>query len=185
MKHNHSKSRNAWEHGTYQTGSTKPPKSRGALVAVLLILVILLAGVVSILGLMNIQLFSALQAKNSTIPVVRSGDPHASFRTAPDASTGDQPGIAILAEPVAPLYQQYYHLPAGLFINAVCEDSNAAQQGVAPGDILISLNGNPITCMDEFHAFLGKCQTGDAIQAVLYRNNANYTVTLTIEEARG
>lgn len=182
MKHNHS---NTWDHGTYQTGSTKPPKSRGALVAVLLILVILLAGVVSILGLMNIRLFSALQAKNSTIPMVRSVDPHASFRAIDNASGADQSGIAIFAEPVAPLYQQYYHLPAGLFINAVCEDSDAARQGVAPGDILISLNGNAITNMDEFRTFVSGCRVGDAVQAVLYRNNSNYTVTLTIEEARG
>ena len=42
----------------YETGSTRPPKSRGGLVAFLLILVIFLGGVSSALGLLNIQLLS-------------------------------------------------------------------------------------------------------------------------------
>ena len=42
---------------TYQTGSTQPPKSRGGLIAFLLVLVILLLGAATILGLMNVHLF--------------------------------------------------------------------------------------------------------------------------------
>ncbi len=44
----------------YQTGRTVPPKSRGGLIAVLLAVIILLFGIVSILGLMNIHLFRQL-----------------------------------------------------------------------------------------------------------------------------
>ena len=51
------------EQDSYKTGSTKPPKNRGGLVAGLLVAVILLAGVCSILGLMNVQLFRMLQAE--------------------------------------------------------------------------------------------------------------------------
>ena len=52
-----------WDQGTYQTGSTNPPKSRSGLVAVLLIIVIFLAGITSILGILNIKLFSALNSQ--------------------------------------------------------------------------------------------------------------------------
>ncbi len=45
----------------YETGSTKPPKSRGGLVAVLLIAVIFLGGIVSILGILNIKMFYQLR----------------------------------------------------------------------------------------------------------------------------
>lgn len=45
---------------TYQTGSTQPPRSRGGLIAFLLVLVILLLGAVTILGFMNIKLFRQL-----------------------------------------------------------------------------------------------------------------------------
>lgn len=47
-----------WDRDSYETGSTRPPKSHGTLIAVLLILVILLCGISSALGLLNIRLIS-------------------------------------------------------------------------------------------------------------------------------
>ncbi len=49
-----------WERDSYETGSTKPPKSRGGLIAVLLIAVIFLGGISSVLSVMNIKLFRQL-----------------------------------------------------------------------------------------------------------------------------
>lgn len=95
-----------------------------------------------------------------------------------------RPSIGISGEPVSALYQYYYRLPAGLFINVVAEGSNAANQGLEAGDILISLNGKAITSDEELAQFLYSYQVGDTIQAVIYRNKARYTVTLTIEEAK-
>ena len=46
-----------WEQSYYQTGSTRPPKSRRGFVAVLLVVVIFLGGIVSVLGFLNIRLF--------------------------------------------------------------------------------------------------------------------------------
>lgn len=96
-----------------------------------------------------------------------------------------RPNIAISGEPVSALYQYYYRLPAGLFINVVVEGSDAAGQGLAPGDILISLNGKSVTSNEELAQFLYGCQVGDSVQAVIFRNKTKYTVTLTIEEAKG
>ena len=53
-----------WENDSYETGSTRPPKSYGGLVAVLLVLVILLCGVSSILGVMNIRLGIQMQGQD-------------------------------------------------------------------------------------------------------------------------
>ena len=51
----------SWENGSYSTGPTEPPKSRRGLVAVLLAAVIFLGGIVSVLGVLNVQLFKRLQ----------------------------------------------------------------------------------------------------------------------------
>ena len=53
--------RDPWERDSYETGSTKPPKSRGGLIALLLIAVIFLGGISSVLGIMNIKLFRQLK----------------------------------------------------------------------------------------------------------------------------
>ncbi|MDO5545446.1 MAG: trypsin-like peptidase domain-containing protein [Eubacteriales bacterium] len=49
-----------WDDSVYGTGPTDPPKNRGALVALMLILIIFLCGIVTMLGLMNIRLFQEL-----------------------------------------------------------------------------------------------------------------------------
>ena len=49
-----------WDDSVYGTGPTDPPKSRGALVAFMLILIIFLCGIVTMLSLLNIRLFREL-----------------------------------------------------------------------------------------------------------------------------
>ncbi len=54
---------NDWDNGVYGTGPTKPPKSHGGLIALLLILIIFLCGVITLLGLLNVKLFQKLQLR--------------------------------------------------------------------------------------------------------------------------
>ena len=54
-----------WNSGVYETGRTRPPKRHGGCVAGLLVLVILLAGVISILSFLNVRLFSLLNQERS------------------------------------------------------------------------------------------------------------------------
>ena len=49
-----------WDRGLYETGRTRPPKSHGGLIAVLLVVVIFLSGVVSVLSILNVRLFAQL-----------------------------------------------------------------------------------------------------------------------------
>ena len=50
-----------WDDSVYGNGPTEPPKNRGALVALMLILIIFLCGIVTMLSLMNIRLFRELR----------------------------------------------------------------------------------------------------------------------------
>ena len=57
----------AWEENFYRTGSTRPKKSNSGLIAGLLAAVIFLGGIATVLGLLNIRLFSfGNQPKNDT-----------------------------------------------------------------------------------------------------------------------
>ena len=65
--------RDPWEPQTYRTGATRPRKSHGGLIAVLLILVILLGGIVTILSVVNIRLFRQMNNPHTeTLPIVAS-----------------------------------------------------------------------------------------------------------------
>ena len=46
-----------WDADFYETGSTRPPKNHGGLIAVLLIVLIVFGGIVSAVGIMNFRLF--------------------------------------------------------------------------------------------------------------------------------
>ena len=47
--------------GSWKTGSTQPPKDRGGTMALLLILIIFLCGIITVLGILNVRLFTQLQ----------------------------------------------------------------------------------------------------------------------------
>ena len=96
-----------------------------------------------------------------------------------------RPTMGISGEPVSTLYQYYYRLPAGMYIKSVTPGSNAASQGLEAGDILISLDGKTVTTDQELATFLYGCEVGDTVKAVIYRNHKRYTITLTVEEAKG
>ncbi len=50
-----------WDDSVYGTGHTEPPKSRGGLIALLLIMMIFLCGIITVLGILNIRLFRELK----------------------------------------------------------------------------------------------------------------------------
>lgn len=56
----------AWDDSVYGTGPTQPPKDKGGLYAVLLILIIFLCGIITLLGLLNIKLFKKIQSQEKT-----------------------------------------------------------------------------------------------------------------------
>ena len=96
-----------------------------------------------------------------------------------------RPYLGIQGEEVSHLYQYYYRLPEGLFLTKVLTGSDAQRKGLTEGDILISLDGKKVTDPETLTTILSGYQVGDQAQAVIFRNNRQYAVTLTIEEAKG
>ena len=100
---NHTPEQDPWDQGVYRTGSTKPPKNHRGLIAVLLVTVILLCGVVSILGVMNIRLFrqvSKTKAQNS-LPIMFSNEDTQTFPATTAPSEATQGTIAPADSPIS------------------------------------------------------------------------------------
>ena len=96
-----------------------------------------------------------------------------------------RPTLGIKGERVAGFYQRYYHMPSGIFITELDPDSDAAKKGIQTGDILISINGNYITSMDDMNSVLYTCEVDDTVEVIIYRAGKQYRVNLTLSEAKG
>ena len=106
-----------WERGTYQTGSTTPPKNHGGVIAIVLVLAIFLMGVFSILTMMRISFFQVSgqnepdpsaylniqnpnSIKNTDPSVSPTTQPTVSPATDPTEDSGDRSGIGVETSPV-------------------------------------------------------------------------------------
>lgn len=176
-----------WDSNTYRTGSTTPPKEHSRLVAILLVLVIILAGLVSILSLLNIRLFSAFQTlqQPEEIPLsLEIGHYPEKGQIPGDADTVSISGnksIGIAGDLVTPVYQKHFHLPPGLFITHVAEGSTADRQGIREGDVLISIEDIPITQEDSLSTVLDTIEFGEECTAQIYRRDTKQQLTITLK----
>ena len=96
-----------------------------------------------------------------------------------------RPDIGLEGEAVSRFYQNYYHMPAGLYITHVDTGSDAHEKGIEYGDILISINNQRITDMDSLNTVLYAHNAGDTVNVVIYRSGKQYSLTLTLHENKG
>ena len=73
-------------------------------------------------------------------------------------------------------------MPAGILITAVDPESDAAAQGLRRGDILMTLNGVQVVSLDILEEIVYASSVGDQIKATIYRDGAEFALTLTMGE---
>ena len=96
-----------------------------------------------------------------------------------------RPWLGISGESLSPFYQHYYLLPAGLYVTAVEAGSPADLAGILPRDILLTLDGDPITSQEDLDRLLSERQVGDSVILTLYRAGQQGRVELTLTEDKG
>ena len=96
-----------------------------------------------------------------------------------------RPTLGLTGESITKFDRYYFHIPEGLYLNAVDEHSDAYLQGIAPGDILISLNGQTITTQNQLDVIVNGCAIGDILTAVIFRNGQEETISLAVTEYVG
>ena len=96
-----------------------------------------------------------------------------------------RPTLGIEGEALSSFYQHYYRMPAGLYITYVDPGSDAYDKGIEDGDMLLSLNGQRITTMDELKSILYDREVGETVEVIIYRSGERYRAQLTLEEHKG
>ena len=93
-----------------------------------------------------------------------------------------RPTLGISGETVSTFQQIYSRLPMGIYITEVAAGSEAAEVGIVPGDILLSINGTRMTEAEDLETILCGCQPGDTLRIVIYRSGKQYMTELTVDE---
>lgn len=89
-----------------------------------------------------------------------------------------RPCLGVELEEVQPLHQHYFQLPQGL---RVTRNMGEGENALLQGDIIISLNDQPITDRLSLCAALRTLQEGDLVTAVVLRDQEQTTLELTIQ----
>lgn len=179
-----------WERDSYETGSTRPPKQRGGLVAFLLVLVILLGGLCSTLGIINHRLLRQLAeggADAETVDLFQASEPGTEPSGSAEVLGGDEvPQLGIQGQTVSDFDRRFYELPRGVLITEVAADRCADLAGIRAGDVIMSLAGRDVSNHQELADALDGCATGQKVKVELYRQETReaLSVTVTIEEEK-
>ena len=167
------------ESSTYQTGSVKPPKSYIGVIIFLLGVVIILGGVITMLGLNNIRLKALLanqETQRSAVEISRAEEQ-------PAVASARPTGLGFSGETVPDFWHTYGNLPFGIFIQSVDPGTDAARQGVLPGDVLTHVNGSPICSIEELAALMQKTSHTKSVSVILFRDGAQLHLVLRIPAA--
>ena len=96
-----------------------------------------------------------------------------------------RPTLGIRGDSVTRFDQSYFHVPAGLYISHVDPGSDAYALGIQPGDILISLNGTPVTSQKELDTLVNGLEIGETVAVLFFRNSQEEAFVLTVTEYDG
>ncbi len=91
----------------------------------------------------------------------------------PQPRSAEQPFIGIQYSPVDPDTAAQLNLPPGngVQVEGVVPLTAAAQAGLAPGDILVAIDGHAITGTQDVRSYLGRKRVGDRVTLDVVRAN--------------
>ena len=147
-----------WDDSVYGTGPTEPPKSRGGVVALMLILIIFLCGIITVLGILNVRLFRQLKLREenelsisytpeTTIPVTTeplfieppvTAQEHANLMDLQQSPAS----VSNVPEDGAMALQDIYLQNINSVVSIICNQAGSSSTGTG---VILSQNGYIVT----------------------------------------
>jgi len=91
-------------------------------------------------------------------------------------------GVAVAPRPLPPAAAERVGRRAAVQIMQVIEDGPAANAGLQRGDLLIELDGEPVTDAGDLQQLMVHERIGREVRAVVLRDGSQRTVTLVLDE---
>ena len=95
----------------------------------------------------------------------------------------DNCGLGLELSDVSELQQQYWELPDGVFVAQIREDSAAYTAGLRSGDLLLQIEDQPVSDIEDCLELLEEfCGTED-LELVYYRDGESHALSISMEES--
>lgn len=91
-----------------------------------------------------------------------------------------RPAIGISGQTVDLRAQLFYHLPSGVIITDILENSDAAQKGLESDDVIVAFDGRSISSLDDLVRAKDKSVAGDTVRLTIYRAGRYYYADITL-----
>ena len=91
--------------------------------------------------------------------------------------------MGITTRDITEAYSSYLNIPMGVYVVTVEPGSAAEEAGLRKGDVIIDIEGEPVTTADELNKIKSQYKAGDTITLTVNRNDMDVKITLTLEEA--
>ena len=94
-----------------------------------------------------------------------------------------RPELGIQGVDIPELYQYYYRMPEGVYVNGVASGSDAAAKGIEVKDIILAIDGERVTSVEDIETILYNYQPGDTVAVIVYRGGYQYEVDIVLGES--
>ena len=117
---------------------------------------------------------------NTATPIIQSIINAEEVSEEDAAYLGIIPGKEIPSE-----YAEYYHIPEGVFVEDVTEDSPAKKAGIQKGDIIVKFNDMEITTTQSLQEKLALLKAGKKVKIVVKRSDNGEYIEKSMEVTLG
>lgn len=94
-----------------------------------------------------------------------------------------RPQIGITAVDIDEMYSSYLGLPMGIYVRGVADGSAAEMAGLRVGDVIIGINDEAVTSMDELNNIKNQFKAGDTITLKISRDGEDMDIPLVLHDA--
>ncbi|NLK70652.1 MAG: PDZ domain-containing protein [Clostridiales bacterium] len=94
-----------------------------------------------------------------------------------------RPSLGIFCQEIDAMTARFNNLPQGIYVVSVNEGGAGDKAGIKAEDVIIGIQGQPITTYTEFNAIKNQYKVGDKITITVSRKNRDIDLEVVLEEA--
>ena len=91
-----------------------------------------------------------------------------------------RPAIGIQGQNLDLRAYYFYHMPRGVVVTGILEDSDAAQKGLEVDDIIVAFNDTTVHSLDDLVSAKNDLVAGDEVRLTVYRGGSYYYVDVLL-----